>query len=149
MLNPANGISQMDKRTDNLISSRNHSGSPILHDTISNTKINPSGIPTRLHATVKTTETNPSGSPIPLNSNIITKINPSSSLIVIAIGFNNISTTNHLDPNQDRNIQQIVPPAIMVHQLSVSVHAAVSIIVSLKNVEQLGISVAFVFALII
>ena len=80
------------------------------------------------------------------------KTNPSVSLIVIAIGFNNISTnsrtTNHLDPNQDSNIQQIVPPAIMVHQLSVSVHAAVSIIVSLKNVEELGIGVALVFNLI-
>lgn len=124
----------MDKRTDNLISPRNHSGSPTLHDIISKTKINPNGIPTRIHATVKTTETNPSGS-----------------LIVIAICFNistNSSTTNHLDPNQDSNIQQIVPPAIMVHQLPVSVHAAVSIIVSLKNVEQLGIGVAFVFNLI-
>ena len=134
-LNPANWISQMDKGTDNLISPRNHSGSPTLHDTISNTKFNPNGIPTRIHATIKTTETNPSGS-----------------LIVIVIGFNNISTTssttNHLDPNQDSNIQQIVSPAIMVHQLSVSVHAAVSIIVSLKNVEELGIGVAFVFNLI-
>ena len=70
---------------------------------------------------------------------------------MIVIGFNistNSSTTNHLDPNQDSNIQQIVPPAIMVHQLPVSVHAAVSIIVSLKNVEELGIGVAFVFNLI-
>ena len=73
-------------------------------------------------------QTKPSGSPIPLNGNIITKINTTSSLIVIAISFN-ISTcrsiTNHLVQNQDSNIQQIVPPATMVHQHPVSVRVAV------------------------
>ncbi|XP_078338051.1 uncharacterized protein LOC144626814 [Crassostrea virginica] len=107
-LNLANGTSMINQPTDILITGipRNHSG-----------------IPTRLHVTIKTTETNPSGSPILLKDNINTKINPSGSLSVIEIGFDNTSTnsstTNHLDPNQGSNIQQTVLPATMVHRLPV------------------------------
>lgn len=80
----------------------------------------------------------------------ITTTNPSVSLIVIVIGFNNIgtnsSTMKHLEHSKDSILHQIVTPFTMVYQHLVSVHIAVLIIVTLKNVEQMGINLAFVFA---